>query len=107
MQIVDEASLEEIKTRQLALINSRLAKDGLEGYIDDVDGKKVSFTVYSTYWLQANQVKPGQTVQILVLSEKGKAPQSIVLKVVSQKTGALMVQGLMKLRWKPPRILIL
>lgn len=85
MQIVDEASLEEIKTWQLALINSRLAKDGLEGYIDDVDGKKVSFTVYSTYWLQANQVKPGQTVQILVLSEKGKAPQSIVLKVVSQK----------------------
>ena len=85
MQIVDEASLEEIKTRQLALINSRLAKDGLEGYIDTVDGKKVLFTVYATYWSQANQLKPGQLVQIFSPSEKGKAPQSIVLKVVSQK----------------------
>ena len=85
MQIVDEASLEEIKARQSALINSRLAKDGLKGYIDAVDGKKVSFTVYSTYWSQANQLKPGQLVQILSLSEKGKVPQSIVLKVISQK----------------------
>ena len=85
MQIVDEASLEEIKTRQLALINSRLAKDGLEGYIDAVAGRKVSFTVYATYWSQANQLKPGQLVQIFSPSEKGKAPQSIVLKVVSQK----------------------
>jgi hypothetical protein len=85
MQIVDEASLEEIKTRQLALINSRLAKDGLEGYIDTVDGKKVLFTVYATYWSQANQLKPGQLVKIFSPSEKGKAPQSIVLKVVSQK----------------------
>lgn len=85
MQIVDEASLEEIKARQSALINSRLAKDGLKGYIDAVDGKKVSFTVYSTYWSQANQLKPGQLVQILSLSEKGKVPQNIVLKVISQK----------------------
>ena len=85
MQIVDEASLEEIKSRQLALINSRLAKDGLEGYIDTVDGKKVLFTVYATFWSQANQLKPGQMVQILSPSEKGKAPQIIVLKVVSQK----------------------
>jgi hypothetical protein len=57
----------------------------MEGYIDAVDGKKVSFTVYSTYWLQANQLKQGQMVQILVYSEKAKAPQSIVLKVMSQK----------------------
>jgi len=85
MQIVDEASLEEVKTRQLGLINSRLAKDGLEGYIDTVDGKKVSFTVYATYWSQANQLRPNQLVQIFSPSEKGKAPQSIVLKVVSQK----------------------
>ena len=85
IQIVDEASLEEIKTRQLALINSRLAKDGLEGYIDAVAGNKVSFTVYATYWSQANQLRPNQLVQIFSPSEKNKAIQSIVLKVVSQK----------------------
>ncbi|NBR06993.1 MAG: hypothetical protein EBT92_14685, partial [Planctomycetes bacterium] len=33
----------------------------------------------------ANQLKPGQLVQILSLSEKGKVPQNIVLKVISQK----------------------
>lgn len=85
MQIVDDASLETIKNRQLSLINYRIAKEGLAGYIDTVDGKKVSFTVYSTFWSQANQLKPGQIVKILVPSEKGKAPQSMVLKVVSQK----------------------
>lgn len=85
VQIADEASLEEIKTKQLALINSRLAKEGLEGYIDSMDGKSVSFTVYATYWMQANQLKPGQLVQILFPSDKGKSLQTIALKVISQK----------------------
>ena len=85
MQIADEASLEEVKAGQMALVNSRLAKMGLEGYIDGVDGKNVSFTVYSTYWSQASQLKPGQMVQIITPPEKGKPPVEINLKVISQK----------------------
>lgn len=101
MQIVDDASLEEIKTRQLALISSRLAKDGLEGYIDAVDVKKVSFTVYATYWSQANQLKPGQIVKILVPSEKGKAPQIMILRVVSQKNRGTYGSGFNEVNLEP------
>ena len=85
MQLIDEASLDEIKTKQLTFINARLAKEGLEGYIDSVNGKSVSFTVYATYWMQANHLKQGQMVQIVIPGEKGKYSQYTGLKVVSQK----------------------
>lgn len=86
MQLVDEASLEEIKARQQALIAKRLASDGMAGYVESVEGKKVLFTIYSTYWAQAGQLKPMQQVQLLVPGEKGKAPaQPIAAKVLSQK----------------------
>ena len=60
--VADDASLEVLKKEELDRINARVARDGVTGYVEAVDGDAVQFLVFSSGWFQANQWKPGQLV---------------------------------------------
>ena len=60
--VADDASLEVLKKEELDRIDARVARDGVTGYVEAVDGDAVQFLVFSSGWFQANQWKPGQLV---------------------------------------------
>ena len=78
----DEASLPLVQEQETRRIQERLARHGLSGYVERVEGATVHGLVFAAYWSQANQWKPGQE---LLLSKSagadapaGEAPAAAV-----------------------------
>lgn len=60
----DDASLDAVKKEEMARVSARLEREGLAGFVESVADGKANLVIFSTYWFQANQWKPGQTVKV-------------------------------------------
>jgi hypothetical protein len=94
MLIADDASLDTIKKEEQERVAEQVAKEGLGGRIEGVEGKTVQFMVFATHWAQAGQLKAGQDVR-LMRTGKGYRPtgDAIEAKVVSQKNRGVYGSG--------------
>ncbi len=92
--LTDDASLETLKIRESKRIAEEIAREGLAGQIDTVFENQAHFLVYSSYWAQSGQLKPGQEVQIAPTGP-GFRPtvERIAAKVVSQKNRGMYGSG--------------
>lgn len=105
--LADDASLKAIQEQEEKRIRARLEKDGLEGRLEGVSGSRLDFMAYATYWSQANQLQPGQKVQIgpdrgvaiaaAVVSRKnqgtyGSGVCDLALDLADEKDGALAMK---------------
>lgn len=59
--ITDDASLDVVKNAELDRVRARVARDGVTGFVEAIDGDTVHYLVFATYWSQAGQWKPSQT----------------------------------------------
>jgi gluconolactonase len=105
MLLADDASLEAIKKQEQESVAEQVAKAGLGGRVEAVEGKSVQFMVFAPHWAQANSLKAGDAVQIK-RSGKGFQPvgDAIEAKVVSQKNRGTYGSGVndMVLELKQP-----
>jgi gluconolactonase len=62
--VSDDASLDVVKKIESDAVAARVAQEGLTGQIEAVDGDTVHFLIHSSYWFQANQLKPGTALQL-------------------------------------------
>ena len=62
--ITDDASLDAVKKIEAEAVAARIAKEGLTGQIEAIDGDTVHFLIHSSYWFQGNQLKPGAALQL-------------------------------------------
>jgi len=62
--IADDASLDAVKKIETDAVAARIARDGLTGQVEAVNGDTVHFLIHSSYWFQGNQLKPGQAVHL-------------------------------------------
>lgn len=96
--LADDASLETLKQLETQRINAEIAREGLAGQLETADKDQTQFMVYSTYWAQANQLKPGDAVQ-LAATGPGYRPLDttafprVSAKVVSQKNRGMYGSG--------------
>jgi hypothetical protein len=84
--VADDASLDAVKKEQQERVAAELAKEGITGWVEGVEGKSVRFLAFATYWSQAGQLKPGDAVR-LTRTDKGFRPTGTAMsaKLVSQK----------------------
>ncbi len=92
--IADDASLDVLKKIETQGIGAEIAQEGLAGRIDSVDGPRVHFMVFSSYWAQSNQLKVGQSVRIAG-TKAGLRPtdERLAAKVVSLKNRGMYGSG--------------
>ena len=64
-RIVDAESCETLKKQQEARTRWRLIDDGIPGIARETKGDAAKLLIYSTYWSQARQFKPGMSVELL------------------------------------------
>ncbi len=88
--IADDASLDALKKEQKKHVASQIARNGIAGWVDTVEGSTVRYMAFSTYWAQAGAMKPGQTVRLV--NEKTKEV-SVEAKLVSSKNKGVYGSG--------------
>lgn len=64
-RIVDAESCETLKKQQEARTRWRLIDEGIPGIAKGTEGDTSRLLIYSTYWSQARQFKPGMPVELL------------------------------------------
>src|SRR5262249_48728900 len=84
--VADDDSLEAVKKEQQARVAAEVAREGIAGQVEGVEGTTVQFMVFPTYWSQAGVLRPGRAVR-LTATGKGHRPAgpTVTAKVVSQK----------------------
>ncbi len=95
-RIVDAASCDALKARQERTTKWRLIDDGLPGVVTGVDGATVKLLLFSTYWSQARQFKPGQSVDVRPAGEAflpDRAAAPIAAKLETVKFGGTYGSG--------------
>jgi len=96
--LTDDASLDILKQLETKRINEEVAREGLAGQLEVAEKEQVQFMVYSSYWAQSNQLKPGDAVQ-LAATGPGYRPLDaakftrISARIVSQKNRGMYGSG--------------
>ena len=62
--VTADAGLDFVKSAEAERVRTRVARDGVTGFVEAVNGDTVHFLVFSTYWFQAGQWKPGQPLAL-------------------------------------------
>lgn len=90
---LDDASLEKFRQEQIAVNRKRLAEEGLPGYVDDRDGKRLALTLFQEARDLAKELKVGQKVRVAPAGTDRKPTAAAVPAVVdeSKAAGALHV----------------
>lgn len=85
--LADDASLDAVKKEQEERTSQTVAREGLSGQLEVIEGNTVYVLVHSTYWFQARLLKPGNTVR-LTATGAGLRPQGeqLAARVVQSKT---------------------
>jgi hypothetical protein len=60
----DGASLEALQAEARRRVQERVAREGLTGFIEEVDGGKARVLLFATWWAQAGELKPGQALHL-------------------------------------------
>ena len=94
MLLTDDASLETLKKLAVERVAAEVAADGMAGRIELMEPDQLQFMVFSNWWVQSNQLKPGQAVA-LAPTGPGYRPtaQRIAAQVVSQKNRGVYGSG--------------
>ncbi|WP_197442598.1 tetratricopeptide repeat protein [Lignipirellula cremea] len=84
--LTDAASLPVLKEREAARLAQEVAAEGMSGQLESLTGAEAHLLLYSTYWSQGRQLRPGDPVQ-MTGTGPGYHPQGrrIRATVVSQK----------------------
>src|SRR5262249_31448574 len=62
--LADDASMDAVKKEEQERLAKEVAREGIAGKVEGVEGSKVRFMVYATGWSQAGQLKAGQQVSL-------------------------------------------
>ncbi len=103
--LADDASAEAVKQAELARVTPRLAREGLLGFVEAVDGEVVHYLVFSTHWFQAGQWKPGQMLGLRATSASGESTgEAVEAELLTRKNLGTYGSGAseMTLRLKNP-----
>ena len=90
----DDASLDAIKKEEQERLAREVASDGVAGQIEASEDGKVKLLIFSTFWFQMRDFKPGQAVQLRATG-KGFKPtgDAVPAKLVSYKVGGKYGSG--------------
>jgi hypothetical protein len=90
----DDASLDVIKKEEQERVAREVANDGVAGHVEGVEEGKVKLLVFSTFWSQMRDFKPGQTMHLRATG-KGFRPagDAIAAKLISYKVGGKYGSG--------------
>ncbi len=88
--IADAASLTAIQSQQEKRIAEQVAREGIGGWVDGVEGTTVRFMAFATHWAQAGQLKPGQAVRLV---NERTQQAGVAAKLVTSKNKGLYGSG--------------
>jgi len=84
--LADDASVDAVKKQQLDKVNAEIAREGLAGFLESIDGTTAKFLVFSNYWSQSGQLKKDQEVRLTRTTASFRPTgESVAARVVSQK----------------------
>lgn len=94
MLLTDDASLETLKKQETQRIAEQVAAEGMAGRLETIDKDTVQFMIFSNWWAQSGQLKPGQLVEITATGP-GYRPTGarVAAKVLSQKNRGVYGSG--------------
>lgn len=95
MLLADDASLAAIKKEEQERVAKEVGDEGVGGQIEALeDGGRVKLLVFSTFWSQMRDFKPGQAVQLRAAG-KGYRPsgEAVSAKLLSYKVGGKYGSG--------------
>jgi len=99
----DDASLNTLRQREETAVRQRLAREGIGGRVEEVQGAALRLMLFSTYWAQARELKPGTIVQLaLATADARPTGKHVPVEVVSVKPGGPHGSGPVDLRLRVP-----
>lgn len=92
--LTDDASLDAIRQRKQAALESRLLKEGIAGFVDSVAGDQANLTLFSNFWPYCHRLLPDSTVRIAPTGpDYLPVEDGVSLKLVSAKVGGEYSSG--------------
>jgi predicted acyl esterase len=84
--VADDASLPLIKKQMQDRVAREVAKEGVGGQVEKVDGHTIRYMAFATSWSQVGELKPGQEFKLSRVT-KGYRPYgpTVLAKLVSRK----------------------